>query len=156
MMLLASWRLLFSLCHVEHDTASFCMCIVHVERSVWVWCCGEQAGSIHVPDEQHVFNGSTICLSNVVLILALSPAIDHLLSSLMYEYMWWWEILGCAQEARPIAVSSMRNRWNGDFRDCFASRSDAKFAWSISPSHLLSPEGLRVWPWPLGYPDIFQ
>jgi hypothetical protein len=26
-----------------------------------------------------------------------------------------------------MAVSSMRNRWNGDFVDCFASRSDAKF-----------------------------
>jgi len=29
----------FPLCLPGHDTASLCMCIVHVKCCVWVWCC---------------------------------------------------------------------------------------------------------------------
>jgi len=57
MMLMMCWatrRLLLSLRRVGHNVPSLCMCIVHGERSVWVWCCETAAEASTFPDEQHV------------------------------------------------------------------------------------------------------
>lgn len=122
MMLLASWGLFFSLCLVGTMLYHSVYCVVHVETSVWVRCCGA-ASREHprFPNKTWKRLGPFGHMSqNVVSFLALSPAnelIDHALSSFLNEE-YVYNIRVCSS-SRVDARSSMRNRWNGVFVDCF-------------------------------------